>query len=157
MAIDKKEKYREMGKRTATSSFGGRIAMYIFITFWITIFTIIIATTTNYEHLFTNKDSVIMFIIYIVSLFIPGLALVLFLEKGVRMERRKLGLSIYDDISDEIEHMNLKNKLSKEQRAYSELGIGKDTDKTDIRYWKGLLDDGIISQEEFDLKKSELL
>jgi len=43
---------------------------------------------------------------------------------------------------------------AKEQKAYIELNVGNETD---IRYGKGLPDDGIIGEEEFAIKKQELL
>jgi len=34
---------------------------------------------------------------------------------------------------------------------------GSAGDKSDIRYWHGLFKDGIISKEEFEAKKAELM
>ena len=36
-------------------------------------------------------------------------------------------------------------------------GLGKDELKEELKYWKSLLDDKLISQEDYDLKKNELL
>ena len=54
----------------------------------------------------------------------------------------------------------LKKQKKLEQEAKQNLGIDESSgavDKTDIRYWHGLLKDGIIDQKEFDKKKKELV
>ena len=51
-------------------------------------------------------------------------------------------------------------QLKMEQEAKKNLGIDEESgavDKSDIRYWHGLLKDGIIDQTEFDMKKAELI
>ena len=54
----------------------------------------------------------------------------------------------------------LKKQKKLEQEAKQNLRIDEYSgavDKTDIRYWHGLLKDGIIDQKEFDKKKKELV
>ena len=64
------------------------------------------------------------------------------------------------NITELVAHNALKEEAKKQYSAEAdakrEMGVGGDN-KTDIRYWKGLLDDGIIDEVEFANKKRELL
>ena len=78
-------------------------------------------------------------------------------EYMIRRERRKYGLPIYRAVTPD---MITEAEVAREYRAKQNLGINESSgavDKTDIRYWHGLLKDGIIDQKEFDKKKKELV
>lgn len=91
-----------------------------------------------------------LFIIMYVSI-LPILS-----EYMIRRERRKYGLPIYKAVTPD---MLAEAEVAREYRAKKNLGIGDEgsVDKMDIRYWHGLLKEGIIDQEEFDRKKMELV
>ena len=94
-------------------------------------------------------------LIFGLSLIIPILK-----ERSIRKWRRKNGFSIYKSIEDDFQRMEVEKRLKREQEAKKNLGIDEESgavDKSDIRYWHGLLKDGIISEEEFEKKKSELI
>ena len=81
-------------------------------------------------------------------------------EYGIYKYRKNRGWSYWKDVTKEWKKERL-DQLMREQkesamRVNAELK-GSEGDKSDIRYWHGLLKDGIISQEEFEAKKRELL
>ena len=73
--------------------------------------------------------------------------------------RRKHGLSIWKNVEEDVKRLEIEEELRLEREAKKNLGIddGKAVDKSDIRYWHSLLQDGIITQEEFEKKKAELM
>ena len=75
------------------------------------------------------------------------------IEKSIIKERKRLGFPIWGDAR---EHY----KLKIEDNIKKDLGINDTAatvDKSDIRYWHGLFKDGIISEEEFEGKKKDLM
>jgi len=83
-----------------------------------------------------------------------------FVERSNRKWRRANGWSVYKSVEEDYQRMLKKQEIKLENEAKQELGITEDNgvvDKTDIRYWHGLLEDGIIDQAEFDRKKGELV
>ena len=81
-------------------------------------------------------------------------------EYGIYKYRKNRGWSYWKDVTKEWKKERL-DQLMREQkesamRVNAELK-GSEGNKSDIRYWHGLLKDGIISQEEFEAKKRELL
>ncbi|MEA3373297.1 MAG: SHOCT domain-containing protein [Campylobacterota bacterium] len=54
--------------------------------------------------------------------------------------------------------MAVNKQVVKEQKAMAEAGVtGQVVDKCDIGYWHGLLQQGAISEKEYQQKKKELL
>lgn len=89
--------------------------------------------------------------------FIPAIPLI-FWERGIRKFRRANGLSIYKNIKAELEQMEINERVAKEHKAFVANGIVKESvDKKDIDYWFGLLQKGAITQEEYEVKKRELI
>lgn len=66
----------------------------------------------------------------------------IFVEWRIRVNRKKLGLSLYKNISDDLLHLELNKTLS---------------DKKDLNYWFELKEKGAISDDEYQVKKKELL
>jgi hypothetical protein len=157
MTVDKRRDIENTGKQLVKAGFIARIiGEFITITaplgvMSIILFNIMLSNDTIPNHGMMPIILAILFY-FIIPLLFPILA-----EIKIKRHRDELGLSYWKNVSEELDNIHLKEKLAKEQRAYSELGVGRTTDKTDIRYWKGLLDDGIITQEEFAAKKEELL
>ena len=100
---------------------------------------------------------VIRRLVGLATIFLPVIPLV-FWERGIRRFRRANGLSIYKNIKAELEQMELNERVAKEHKAFVANGIVKESvDKKDIDYWFGLLQKGAITQEEYEVKKRELL
>lgn len=98
-------------------------------------------------------------IIIIVIALVP-LYLAIAAEYGIYKYRKNRAWSYWKDVTKEWKKERL-DQLMREQkesamRVNAELK-GSNDDKNDIRYWHGLLKDGIISQEEFEVKKRELI
>ena len=82
----------------------------------------------------------------------------IFWERSIRKFRRKHGLSVYGNIREELEQMEIDERVKKEHKAFVNNGLVKDgVDKNDVGYWFGLLEIGAISKEEYEAKKAELL
>lgn len=80
------------------------------------------------------------------------------LEWIVRATRRAKGLSVYGDVSADLEQMKIDEAVAKEHKAYVNNGIIKDSvDKNDIGYWFSLFEKGAITKDEYEAKKKELL
>ncbi|OHD99640.1 MAG: hypothetical protein A3J26_07950 [Sulfurimonas sp. RIFCSPLOWO2_02_FULL_36_28] len=93
-----------------------------------------------------------IFIMIFASPFILG-------ERSVRKFRRKHGLSIWKNISAELEQMEVDQRVAKEHKAFVNNGLVKEAvvDKGDIGYWHGLFEKGAITKEQFEAKRAELL
>ncbi|MCK9455195.1 hypothetical protein [Sulfurimonas sp.] len=81
-----------------------------------------------------------------------------FWERSIRKFRRKHGLSIYKNVREELEQMEINERVAKEHKAFVANGIARaDGEKKDLDYWFGLLQKGAITQDEYNVKKSELM
>ena len=89
-----------------------------------------------------------------VPLIIPVLG-----ERWIYVQRKKRGWSWAKDISKEWKEAYRMKIMEEQDSAKKKFAAqnGSDGDKSDIRYWHGLFKDGIISQDEFEGKKKELL
>ncbi|HUH42341.1 MAG TPA: SHOCT domain-containing protein [Sulfurimonas sp.] len=91
------------------------------------------------------------------TIFLPALPFY-FWERNIRKFRRANGLSIYKNVKAELEQMELNERIAKEHKAFVANGLVKESaDKKDIDYWFGLLQKGAITQEEYEVKKRELI
>lgn len=83
-----------------------------------------------------------------------------FWERSIRKFRRANGFSVYGNIREELEQREIDEQVRKEHKAFVANGLvkgGESVDKSDIGYWFGLLKDGAITQEEYEVKKRELM
>lgn len=88
----------------------------------------------------------------------PAIPFILW-ERSVRKFRRKHGLSIWKNITAELEQMEVDQRVAKEHKAFVNNGLVKEAvvDKSDIGYWHGLFEKGAITKEQFEAKRAELL
>ena len=157
-------KAKKFGKKMATASFVTRLFL-LYIPYWFLIFVaiLILADAGNSgSNVFFVKTvaNIVGFPISIAYLGLIAAIIPILIEMNNRKWRRKHGWSIYKSVEKDYQRMLIENKLKLEQEAKQNLGIDESSgavDKTDIRYWHGLLKDGIIDQEEFDKKKKELV
>lgn len=111
---------------------------------------------------FSNNppENIITATFAIILIFSPVIFIFIFWERSIRKFRRAHGLNIYKNVAVEMEQIEINERVAKEHKAYVNNGLTKETlvvDKSDIRYWFGLLKDGAITQEEYDVKKKELV
>ena len=154
------------GASAQRASFWARLFV-LYIPAWILllVFLLVIANGTDNEFLFGDwvidifgGDSAhfggMMVTLYyaLIASIIP-----IYLEKRNRKWRRKNGLPLNKNIEREYQRLLIEEQLKLEEEARKNLGIDGGVDKSDIRYWHSLLQDGIITQAEFDAKKAELL
>lgn len=67
-------------------------------------------------------------------------------------------MSIYKNVREKLEQMEINERVAKEHKAFVANGItGADSGKKDLDYWFGLLQKGAITQDEYNVKKSELM
>ncbi len=167
--LNKNEKQVKLGQALAKNRFILRLFV-LYIPVLVLIFVllgILIENTTNKTFLGANYVvdifggnpsgfGGVMLIIYMIiwSAIIPIL-----IERSIQKRRKRLGFSVWGDATKDFDRLEIEEKLKLEQEAKENLGIGDEgsVDKTDIRYWHGLLKEGIINQEEFELKKRKLL
>jgi len=157
------------GKEFKKKSFVSRYTRYIiatlfllFASFWIVeiaLENIVAFFNIQSNNIFSPKiDS------YIAIFLVVGLAgLMPFLvELGIWRIRRKHGIPMWKNATEDFKRVGIENDVKRVVEAKKKFGIDENSssdsvDKSDIRYWHGLLKDGIISQEEFNKKKSELI
>ena len=116
--------------------------------FWLMLLNVI--NIANFTH-----NIIVLIVVGLVPLYLAIAA-----EYGIYKYRKNRGWSYWKDVTKEWKKYRL-DELMREQkesamRVNAELK-GSEGNKNDIRYWHGLLKDGIISQEEFEAKKRELL
>ena len=159
--LNKNKKQVRLGQALAKNRFVARLFI-LYIPTWILIFLVIliIINETDGSFLFfktiVNYSGTFLAFSYIalIAAIIPVL-----IERSIQKRRKRLGFSVWGDATKDFDRLEIEEKLKLEQEAKENLGIGDEgsVDKTDIRYWHGLLEEGIINQEEFELKKRELL
>lgn len=132
--------------------FSGGIFMRLFIYFFMYAFITFIcfllldrkSTAIIYHFsLFDNRTIGYFFLILIASL--PALLLLSLKEWSIRRFRIKNKLPIYQNISLKLLQIET-NKI-----------VEVNTDKSDLNYWYELKEKGAITQDEYELKKKELL
>jgi len=161
------ERSRKFGEMVKRSSFVVRL-FTLYVPVWLLMFValMILVNETNGSFLFVkdifsnfgNNFSTLFLVIIYVGLW--ATIIPYFVERSNRKWRREHGWSIYKSVEEDYQRMLKEQELKLEHEAKKNLGIDEASgvvDKTDIRYWHGLLEDGIISEEEFEKKKAELI
>ena len=145
--LGKNEKQVKYEKALAKKSFVVRLFMQ-YIPVWVLMF---VASAI----VFKDMSPLIGFpLIVIISSIIPAL-----IEMSIQKDRKRHGFSVWGDVTEDYAILDKMEEMRIEKEAKESLRINDESsvDKTDIRYWHGLLKDGIIDQEEFELKRGELL
>ena len=145
--LGKNEKQVKFGQALARNRFVFRLFIQ-YIPAWILVFVAIAI-------IFGDMSPLIGFpLIIFISSIIPVL-----IERNIQKNRKRHGFSVWGDATEDYAILDKMQELKVEKEARENLGIDDESsvDKTDIRYWHGLLKDGIISQDEFDRKKEELI
>ena len=75
------------------------------------------------------------------------------IERIVNIERMEHALTLFGNLDSNIHFLEAQYHVSITCRG-SEIKVGGDEE---VAEWKALLDEGIITQEEFDAKKQQLL
>jgi len=160
------ESAKALGKGLQVAGVGGRIGIYLVMYVPLVIIIIImsismgshdfskaIGISPEYMHELYKTKSILRPIIGVfIHFFIPALPFVL-IDWMIRVGRRKQGLSVWGNISEELAQREVDIRVAREQKAYVKLN----DEKKDIRYYHDLLKDGVISEKEFEVKKKELL
>ena len=134
-----------------------------YIPIWILVFIviIIIADSGSGNNFLFCKTISNLFGLSISLIYLGLIATIIpvWTEINIQRKRRKQGFSAWGNVTKDFDRLEIEEKLKLEQEAKENLGIGDEgsVDKMDIRYWHGLLKEGIIDQEEFELKKRKLL
>ncbi|MDO9267073.1 MAG: SHOCT domain-containing protein [Sulfurimonas sp.] len=99
-----------------------------------------------------------LLLVFFFILLPPAIPFILW-ERSVRKFRRKHGLSIWKNITAELEQMEVDQRVAKEHKAFVNNGLVKEAvvDRGDIGYWHGLFEKGAITKEQFEAKRAELL
>ena len=162
--MEKKNNYEVAARGIRVSGFAGRLFGYVVFYVPITLMWIWISTANGLDDYNTwggygyiNKSLVSFFVISI--MFLPTTVPFIFWERSIRSFRRKHNLSVWNNVSAELEQMAIDERVAKEHKAYINNGIAHEPsgDKKDIGYWFGLLEKGAITQVEYEAKKKELL
>ncbi len=75
------------------------------------------------------------------------LAFIVFMEWGVYYGRKKVGLPYWKNVEKEYRAVRMAELIKQRREAEERAGIK--TEDKDLRYYHGLLKDGIISEDEF--------
>ena len=150
--LGKNEKQVKFGQALAKNRFIARLFV-LYIPVWVLVF---VASAIVF------KDMLLLIsfpLIVIISSIIPVLV-----ERNIQKDRKRHGFSVWGDATEDYARLYKMQELKLEKEAREKLGIDDESsvdkssiDKTDIRYWHGLLEDGIIEQDAFDKKKEELI
>lgn len=146
-----------------TGSFGARLFGYAIFYIPITLVYVILLMTPEAKQLkvlfeFVPKGGFFADAIALFIVFAPTAVPFILWEKSIRKFRRKNGLSVYGDIKEELEQREINERVAKEHKAFVANGIaGADSGKKDLDYWFGLLQKGAITEDEYNVKKSELM
>ncbi len=166
--LNKNKKQVKLGQALAKNRFIARLFI-LYIPTWLLILIalLIIASSTNDTFLggmyIVNifGGDVAHFGGMMETLYFASIAAIIpvLIERSIQKRRKRLGFSVWGDATKDFDRLEIEEKLKLEQEAKKNLGISDEgsVDKTDIRYWHGLLKEGIINQEEFELKKRKLL
>ena len=110
---------------------------------WLPIQVVTIVIVGNAEKMLTLTLS---YILISLPLLIPIL-----LEWRTRATRRKLGVSIYKDITEELKQLQVDEEVARDVKAREKFEV------KDLDYWFDLKQKGAISEQEYEAKKKELL
>ena len=149
------ETSKAIGEGLKVGSFGVRLFFYIFIGIIISLILIFLVTMPQNPVFSDNvmiNDIISTLVIFGVPFLIPYL-----MEKSIRKFRRKNGLSIYKNITEDLKQLEVDKRVAMEKKAYAKHGVNQGVDKNDIGYWFNLKKQGAITEEEFLKKKKELL
>lgn len=129
------------------ASFFIRIIAYIFgfLFFYLIIVGALIMNPQN-QPPFSSGSALIDGSLLILTVASPFI----FTEYRIRKNRRKLGLSIYKNVTGDLLYMEAQKNSGLENKSY-------DSNKHDLNYWYELKEKGAITQEEYESKKRELL
>jgi len=159
MRVESINEGREIGKQINKASFGLRIGSYIVgYIFLLVVWTVIVIGNDldpfGLIGLFNKRDFMGL-IASLTTLCIPPLLPIILKEWLVRIDRRSQGLSVYGDISEELEQMEVDRVMAMEEsgRAKAQDSVNKNS----IEYWFELKEKGAITEAEYEVKKSELL
>ena len=149
------ETSKAIGEGLKVGSFGVRLFFYI-IFYIILFFMLLFAISMPQNPIFSDNIMINTIISYSVIFGVPFLIPYL-MEKSIRKFRRKNGLSIYKNITEDLKQLEVDKRVAMEKKAYAKHGINQGVDKSDIGYWFNLKKQGAITEEEFLAKKKELL
>ena len=159
MRVESINEGREIGKQINKASFGLRIGSYIVGYAFLFVVWLVIVNGNDLDpfglvNLFEHK-SILDYIGTFITYWIPPLLPIILKEWLVRIDRRSQGLSVYGDISEELEQMEVDRVMAMEEsgRAKAQDSVNKNN----IEYWFELKEKGAITEAEYETKKSELL
>ena len=157
------------GAMVGRGSFIARLFL-LYVPTWFVIFVGLAILVVNTDNTFLGTNYVIDIFggspsglggfMQIIYLGLWAAIIPILVERSNRKMRRSRGWSIYKSVEEDYQRMLKEQELKLEHEAKQNLGIDdsvQGVDKSDIRYWHGLLEDGIISEEEFEKKKAELI
>jgi len=133
---------KQVNSSIRTGSFFLRMFIFIFF-IWLPIQVVTIVIVGNAEKMLTLTLS---YILISLPLLIPIL-----LEWRTRVTRRKLGVSIYKDITEELKQLQVDEEVARDVKAREKFEV------KDLDYWFDLKQKGAITEQEYEAKKKELL
>jgi hypothetical protein len=146
-----------IGGMITQGSFGARLFGYFILWAVLMFFIGLWLSGGTIAHTWVAKTFSGDFVVSVLS-FLAAIPFFLWEKYVVRAGRRARGLDIYKDISADIAHRDLAEKIKKEHKAAVDAGVVSDVvDKNDIGYWFSLFEKGAITKEQFEKKREELL
>ena len=134
---------KQVNSSIRTGSFFLRMFIFVFF-IWLPIQVVVAVILTTQD---LGIDSIEMRYFYLIlPLLIPIL-----LEWRTRATRRKLGVSIYKDITEELKQLQVDEEVARDVKAREKFEV------KDLDYWFDLKQKGAITEQEYEAKKKELL
>ena len=146
--MSRQNNYEIKSKGLRATGLFGRLFIYLFFGFLIGgVYIFVLGLSSRHNTIGLTGDAELNGLIGIAIVTVP----VIILELGVYFFRKKHKLSLWRNVSSDLEQMAVDERVAREKKAYAKI------DKYNIGYWHDLKEKGAISESEFEAKKKELL
>ena len=132
-------------------SFLERLFSYLLMYSIIQVFWFWIITSSKIEIV---ETSILAYPILLLPILIPTL-----IERRIQKDRKMMGLPLYSNVFNEVEQLNADYEVKLEETAKKNYNKDNNNniDKSDLSYWFDLKEKGAISDDEYEIKKKELM
>ena len=100
------------------------------------------------------ENSILALPLVLLPILIPIL-----IERRIQKDRKMMGLPLYSNVVNEVEQLNADYEVKLEETAKKNYNKDNNNniDKSDLSYWFDLKEKGAISDDEYEIKKKELM
>ena len=140
--------FRKPFERIETGSLIQRLIGYIVLFIVISFFIMFMFILADFKKDFSDGNS-----LFLILTFLPSLLLILLLEISTQKNRRADGYPFWENIEEHIKQRTIDEDAEIRVQYHDNTVLDED----DLKYWFKLKEKGDISDEEYEVKKSELM